>query len=538
MMNKRPLASACAMGVALLLAACSKSPSPEPAQPAGPAVISTAYGSVSGIVEGGSHAYLGLPFGKPPVGELRWRAPEKPEAWTGVRDGSKFGANCYQAEARRFGPYTPEFMIDSSPVSEDCLYLNVWTPAQGGTRLPVLVFIHGGGFGGGSGSIVIYNGARLAAQGAVVVTVNYRVGAFGFLAHPALREGPDGTSGNYGLLDMVASLEWVRDNIAAFGGDPASVTVAGQSAGAMAINALLVSPQAQGLFHRVITESGTAGGRVAVPLDEAERSGSGLADKLGARTAAELRAVSAAALLEASGSGPPQPGAPPRPRLVPVVDGKVVVSDPNDPRVAPLSKVPQMSGYNRDEGRGVTLGQSSTPADFMAKVRERYGAFANRILEAYPHATDAEATQSAYLLPRDTTTVTHAVFGQLRSQSSGQPFYPYLFEHVYPGPESAQFGTFHTSEVPYIFGVLDIEGRPFTEEDQRVSRQWQAYVLGFMRTGKPEAADLPPWPASRSESLSIMGLGDQPGERAAASSPEREAILRDYVNATGFTAFL
>jgi para-nitrobenzyl esterase len=274
------------------MAACSKSPAPEAVQPAGPAVVSTMYGNVSGTVDGDSHAYLGLPFARPPVGELRWAAPAKPDSWTGVRDGSKFGANCYQAEAGRFGPYTPEFMIDSSPVSEDCLYLNVWKPAKGGTGLPVLVFIHGGGFGGGSGSIVIYNGARLAAQDAVVVTVNYRVGAFGFLAHPALRTaGPEGTSGNYGLLDMIASLEWVRDNIAAFGGDPANVTVSGQSAGAMAINALLVAPAAQGLFHRVLTESGTGGGRVAIPLDEAERSGSGLADKLGARTAAELRAL-------------------------------------------------------------------------------------------------------------------------------------------------------------------------------------------------------------------------------------------------------
>lgn len=527
------------LSIALMVATCTGTLLPDSAMAADPAVVSTQYGRVSGVRQGGSHAYLGLPFAQPPVGDLRWRAPAKPDGWTGVRDGSKFAANCYQAEARRFGPYTPEFMIDAGPVSEDCLYLNVWSPAQGGSNLPVLVWIHGGGFGGGSGSIPIYSGDRLAAKGAVVVTVNYRVGAFGFLAHPELTaESPNRTSGNYGLLDMVAALEWVQGNIARFGGDPTRVTVAGQSAGAMAINALILSPNAKGLFSRAITESGTGGGSTAIPLQEAERGGETLVGLIGTKTLADLRRAPAALILKESGSGPPVPGAPPRPRMVPVFDGKVVVGDPNDPTTQPIVRVPQLSGYNRDEGRGVTLGQKSTPAAFEESVRARFGTLAERVLAVYPHANDTEATQSAYLLPRDAATVTHALFGQARMQSAGRPFYPYLYEHVYPGPESAIFGTFHTSEVPYVFGILDQQGRPFTAEDRRISDEMQAYWLNFMRTGDPNGNGLPTWPASRGEVLEVMGLGDRAGVRPATASPERAAVLREYVKVSGYRAFL
>ena len=461
------------------------------AQATEPPVVSTAYGRVSGVLQGDSHAYLGLPFAKPPVGDLRWRAPAKADSWTGVRDGSKFPANCYQAEARRFGPYTPEFMIDNSPVSEDCLYLNVWVPRNGGSALPVLVWIHGGGFGGGSGSIPIYNGARLAAKGAVVVTVNYRVGAFGFLAHPELSaESTDQTSGNFGLLDNVAALEWVKGNISRFGGDPARVTVAGQSAGAMAINALLLSPRAKGLFSRAITESGTAAGTVLLGIKDAEREGEKLMSLVGTRTLADLRKAPAALILEKSGSGPPQPGVPPGPRLAPTIDGKIVLHDPNDPQAAVVVSVPQLSGYNRDEGRGVSLGRTSTPEAFAKSVRDGFGSYADRVLAVYPHATEKEATQSGYLLPRDVATITHAIFGQMRTQSTGQPFYAYLFDHPHPGSESALYGAFHTSEVPYVFGVLDQQGRPFTADDRRISEEMQAYWLNFMRTGNPNGSGL------------------------------------------------
>lgn len=501
-------------------------------------VVATRLGRVSGIAQGSSRAYLGLPFAQPPVGDLRWRAPAAPRAWTGVRDGSRFSANCYQADAGRFGPYTPEFM-SGPPVSEDCLYLNVWAPATAATRLPVLVWIHGGGFGGGSGSIPIYNGANLAARGAVVVTINYRVGPFGFMAHPGLSaESPDGVSGNYGLLDMVAALRWVQDNIASFGGDPRRVTVAGQSAGAMAINALLLSPAAKGLFAGAITESGTAAGRVALTLPEAEAEGVKLAGKVGAQSVADLRAIAPDVILKESGSGPPRPTGPRPLRMVPNVDGKVIVGDPFDPRTPLLNPVPQLSGYNRDEGRGVTRGTRRTPAEFETWVRAQFGGQADRLLALYPHATDAEATASGDLLPRDLTTVTHALFGEERARTAGTAFYPYLFEHIYPGPESKMYGTFHTAEVPYVFGVLDQQGRPFTDEDRRISSRVQDYWLAFMRSGAPAAPGLAPWPKSRTGGSEVMALGDRFGAIPAASTPERAAALRDLVLEQGFRAFL
>jgi para-nitrobenzyl esterase len=524
------------VGLAALVAA-ALSHAPVLAQGARP-VVATVQGQVSGVRQAGAEAFLGIPFARPPVGALRWREPMKLEPWRGVRDGSKFGANCYQAPAQRFGPYTPEFMIDASPVSEDCLYLNVWRPAGGGKDLPVLVWIHGGGFGGGSGSIPIYDGARLAAKGAVVVTINYRVGAFGFLAHPALSaESPLGTSGNYGLLDMIAALQWVRDNAARFGGDPVRVTVAGQSAGAMAINGLMLSPFAKGLFARAVAESGTAAGSVVIGRADAEREGQALATKLGASTAADLRRLPAQAVLDASGAGPPVAGAPPRPRLGPVVDGKVLPADPNDP-TRPLSvNAPFLTGYNRDEGRGVTLGQASTPAAFEQAVRAGFGPFADRVLALYPHATDAEATASAALLPRDMVTTTLAAWAQARARVSGQRLYVYLFEHPYPGPEAAQFGTFHTAEVPYLFGVLDQQGRPFTDDDRRISDRVQAYWLKFMRSGDPNGQGLPAWPAARDGALEVMRLGDRFAAEPAASTPERLTLLREVVAAQGYAAF-
>jgi para-nitrobenzyl esterase len=506
-------------------------------------VVMSDLGLVAGIRRGDSNAYLGIPFAKPPVGALRWRPPAAPDSWTGVRDGTHFGANCYQAPAARFGPFTHEFMIDRTPVSEDCLYLNLWTPARSLSGLPVLVWIHGGGFGGGSGSIGIYDGARIAAKGAVVITINYRVGAFGFLAHPGLTaESPRATSGNYGLLDMIAALHWVQRNAAHFGGDPAHVTIAGQSAGAMAINDLLVAPDAKGLFAGAIAESGTAASaEVLVTLSQAEAEGRTLAAKVGANSAADLRRMSAEVILKASGSGPPLPGAPRPLRMVPNMDGKVIVGNPNDP-ATPLSvNVPLLTGYNRDEGHGVTIGVQSSPAAFARAVHDRLGAQANRVTALYPHQTEPEATVSANLWSRDMVAVTLLAWAQVRTRSSGERVYPYIFEHIYPGPESERYGSFHTSEVPYVFGVLNRSDRPFDKRDDRISEQIQAYWLNFMHTGNPNGSNLPPWPAvdadTPASAWQVMSLGDHFGARAAAFTPQRCKILGEAIAKGPYAAF-
>jgi para-nitrobenzyl esterase len=499
------------------------------AQPAA-AVIATEQGRVSGVPDLASDAYLAIPFARPPVGPLRWRPPEAPAVWNGVRDGSHFSANCYQAPATGFGPFTPEFMADG-PVSEDCLYLNVWKPTGPAKNLPVLVFIHGGGLGGGAGSIPIYNGARLAAKGAVVITINYRLGAFGFLAHPELTaESPRKTSGNYGLLDTIAALKWVRANVSCFGGDPANVTVSGQSAGAMLVNDLLMSPEAKGLFSAAIAESGTGAGIAAPPLAAAEAVGVEFAGKVGAHSLADLRAAPASTILEFSGAGPPKPGEPRRLGFVPTADGKVITANPNNPRAEISVDVPFLTGWNRDEGAGLSgMTKSTSPAQFESAVRGVYGSFAERVLAAYPHANDAEATQSANLLPRELTLASLALWAEARTTTSGQRVYVYQFAHTYPGPDSAEYGAFHTAEVPYIFGVLDQQGRPFNDADRAVSEQMQAYWLGFMTTHKPTAPGRPAGPPIEAGRLRILQLGDTSEVRPAVSTPERLAILKAFI---------
>jgi len=255
-------------------------------------VVATKSGSVQGVHRDPVDVFLGVPYAEPPVGALRWRAPVAVKAWSGVRNATEFGASCYQGwPARQFGPYTAEF-VDTPRHAEDCLFLNIWAPARSSAKAPVMVWIHGGGFGGGSGALSIYDGSHFAAQGIVVVTINYRVGPFGFLAHPELTREAHGTGvGNYGLQDMIEALRWVRGNIEAFGGDPARVTIMGQSAGAMAVNDLIVSPLAKGLFARAIAQSGSGMGIPSIPLAEAERNGEKFAKAAGVATLAELRTL-------------------------------------------------------------------------------------------------------------------------------------------------------------------------------------------------------------------------------------------------------
>jgi para-nitrobenzyl esterase len=496
-------------------------------------VIMTDDGPIRGSVAHGVASYLGIPYAKPPVGALRWRAPQPPGVWGHVREAVRFGPSCYQGPPVPFGPDGPEFLI-SLPVNEDCLYLNVWTPIRRKGKLPVYVFIPGGAFLSGSGSVPIYNGTNLAAKGVVVVTMNYRLGVFGFLALPALtRESDIGSSGNYGLEDVIAALRWVHANIAHFGGSRSLVTVAGQSAGAMIVNDLLVSNSAKGLFARAIAESGSGMGLPLMTLSEAERWGMGFQKVAGVTNVAQLRALSTAklyrvamayqlALLKRLKGG--NAAAAPVLLFAPNVDRRFLSVDPEGD-TDPQSNVPLLTGFNSNEAAGVP---GMTPEAFIATVRKRYGAFAGRFLALYPHATAQEATASAAVLTRDRYMASLVFFSQARTQASGEIVYDYLFDHAYPGPDAAKFGAFHTAEVPYVFGALKQKGRLFSAADFDVSRQLQTYWINFMKTGDPNADDLSRWPRAGNSAGLVMGLGNHLGARSAVSSPARLALFRDY----------
>lgn len=494
-------------------------------------VANTTGGVLAGKSLDGVDAFLGVPYAAPPVGPLRWTAPQPAPTWSGQRDATRFGAACYQELAGAWGPYTSEF-IAGPPISEDCLFLNVWKPAQARGKLPVLVFIHGGAFAGGAGHVAAYDGAQLAKRGLVVVTINYRVGALGFLAHPALTAEGQG-SGNYGLLDQVAALRWVQANAAGFGGDAARVTIAGESAGAASVNYLQVMPAAKGLFARAISISGASMAIDMPRLSAGEQNGLALGERLNARTAGELRAVPAERIVAAaridrsSGSG--------RLLYVPHLDGTVVPADPAQPAAARASRVPLLTGFNADEmiDPGVR-----TPADLERSLRARYGDFAARLLELYPHASDAEAMASNTLIARDRYMAGLLIWAAARGKSSGDPIYLYRHDWPYPAARGGQsWGAFHSSSLPYLFGNLGLGERAFGPADQALSRRWQDVILAFARTGEPG----PDWTAVGPATTQVMAFGQTQGLSAstgpvstpAVSTPERLSAWRAYAASGG-----
>lgn len=490
----------------------------------------TASGAVEGIEKDNAEAFLGVPYAAPPVGANRWRAPGKVTSWKGVRAATQFAPACYQGIAKPWGPYSEDF-VASAPISEDCLYLNVWKPAGAQTKLPVLVFIHGGGFGGGAGSLPVYDGAKLAAKGAVVITINYRVGVFGFLAHPALTaESDTHSSGNYGLLDQIAALRWVQKNAARFGGDAGNVTVSGESAGAASVNDLQVSPLAKGLFQKAISFSGATMAVDLPSIESGEQVGMDLAAKLGAADAKALRDIPAERLVEATRFVPGASSGPPRLVYVPHLDGHVVPVDPDSPVAPRVNRVPLLTGFNGEEMIDLSV---RTTADFERAVHGRYGDFADRLLALYPHATDAEAQASNALLARDRYMSGLLVWARKRATSPQDPIYLYRHDHPYPpiagGPA---FGAFHSSHLAYVFGNLGLGNRTFGPEDGHVSANWQDIIMAFLRTGNPAPSGLP-WPAAHDETREVMGIDADLAVTYAVSSRERYVALREYAAAGG-----
>ena len=493
----------------LATAACERTaPEPQASAPpaAAPAGIAEPIKLDAGLLAGGTesspgvHAYKGIPFAAPPVGELRWREPQPVAAWQGTRDASQFGNVCLQAAGPTEGPNARlniAVLPDSPPLSEDCLYLNVWTAAASATeRRPVMVYFFGGAFTEGAGSVPLYDGDALARKGAVVVTMNYRLGPYGFFVHSALTaESPHHASGNYGLMDMLASLRWVQSNIAAFGGDPNNVTVFGQSAGAMAIASLVASPEAKGLMHRAISQSGAwmgLGPAAAMRTrEQAEDVGSKAATDAGITTVEQLRAMSADDVTEKFRSAGM------------IVDGWVIPEDPSTTFAAGRQNaVDVLVGSNKDEA---FFAGARTVQQFEEQARARWGAVADQYLALYPHATDEEAQASSAQTSNDGTFWHMRLYADYQVQR-GNKAYLYFFAQNPPAAAGQPpFPAAHASEVPYVFNNVgelplfpdrsDPKLAAASEPDLKLADQMSSYWVNFARTGDPNGAGLPTWQA-------------------------------------------
>ena len=453
--------------------------------------------------------FKSIPFAAPPVGDLRWRAPQPVVPWKGLHATDKYPPSCVQDIPSANPPWTYEFMPHNE-IGEDCLYLNVFTPASSaGKKLPVFVWIYGGGFHQGGTATPVYDGEGLAKKGLVVVTVNYRVGVLGFLAHPELtQESGRHSSGNYALLDLIAALRWVQKNIAQFGGDANNVTIAGQSAGGAAVHDLTASPLARGLFQRAIVESGGStvgrGGMSGQPesLAAAESDGVKFAESKGAHSLAELRAMSWQQLIEAG----PGPAA----RFGPIVDGDVlpagfmsVIADGKQNDVVTLT------GSALGELGGIPGPQKPvTASGFQAWARQRYGDDADEFLKLYPAATDEEAQAALKQSSVDQSLVAQYLWARVRARTARTKVYEYLWDHALPGPDAAKYGAFHSSELPYTLNNLRTSDRPFTEDDRRIAAMMSSYWANFCATGDPNGKGLPFWPVV-DEKPQVMEVGDK-----------------------------
>jgi para-nitrobenzyl esterase len=516
---------------AILLASIPVSIGGAPAPDGIDAPVRVAGGQVVGVAgrDPAIRVFKGLPFAAPPVGPARWRAPQPVVAWQGVKKADQFGANCMQTIVEEKKPWTYEFMAHGA-VGEDCLFLNVWTAARSASeKRPVFVYIHGGANTEGSGSVPTYDGEGLARKGVVVVTVNYRLGVLGFFTHPELTtESAAHASGNYALLDLIAALQWVKAHIAGFGGDPANVTVGGQSAGASNTHSLVASPLAKGLFHRAIAQSGSSlatAGRGPRTLADQEQLGVAFAQAKGARSLAELRAMSWPELTA------PTPGATPPPggfRFGVVLDGHVLKASPFDAFAAGTQHdVPTLTGLNRHEN-GATPTPTVTAEAFQKQARERYGDLADEFLALYPAATDEQARVAQNESAWDQARMSMRLWALHRARTAKTPAFTYYWDHALPGPDVATYGAFHTSEVPYVMDALGMSTRPFTDADRRIADTLSSYWANFMRTGDPNGKGLPRWPAVAAAPAQTMQVGDTNAAIPVAGSPARQAFFEKY----------
>lgn len=513
--------------------------------------------------------YKGVPFAASPVGELRWRPPQPHASWQGVRTADHFGSIC------------PTPRASQEPMDEDCLFLNVWTGATSSSeRRPVMVWFYGGGFIMGSGSDPLHDGEGLARKGVVLVTINYRLGALGFLATPALSKesglprdslraalplgrAPSGhnASGNYGLLDEIAALQWVQRNIAAFGGDPRRVTIFGHSAGAGSVNFLSMSPLATGLFHQALAES-----QVRYPqdpelrylsmswrsLDAAEKAGVSYIKGLGAQSLEDLRARPWQELLV--GTDAPDidvhTGSEARPPLFrPVVDGWVIPQNFSETFAKHAhNAVSFVTGNNLDEGGaapetafaplrssdaqpGIRIGSPHphvTLRSFVSAARFKFGSMADEFLKLYPATSDDEAARASNNAIRDNSRVSTYLWARQWTRIYGKPVYTYFWTHAPPGPDHDRRGAYHGSEINYAFNNLYATDKPWTEEDRRIAAVMSSYWANYAANGNPNGEGLPHWPAFDPKSFTVMELGNHFGPIPIADEACRDFWRRFF----------
>jgi para-nitrobenzyl esterase len=469
-----------------------------------PAIIRVTGGLISGTQNqaGDVRIFRGIPFAAPPVGDFRWKAPQAVKPWAGVRRCDAFGPSPIQDVPAPFGPWSAEYLIPKEPISEDCLYLNVWTGATAAKPRPVLVWIYGGGFASGGSGVPIYDGAATAQKGIVFVSINYRVGALGFMAHPELtKESGTNASGNYGLMDQIAALQWVKQNIAAFGGDPNNVTIAGQSAGSMAVNCLVASPLAKNLFNKAIAESGANFARPNPSLQQAEESGQKFMQTLGVTSLAELRAKSASEILKQNSA-----------MRGPIIDGYVLPAPIADIfSVGKQNKVALLTGWNEDEG--LVFGALKKAETYRQQVQQQYTTNAQNYLSHYPASSDAEAAQSQRNISRDMIFGVQNYRWATVESEQGHPVYVYRFTRKLPATgQYSEYGAFHTGEVAYAYDNLtfiDWQLRPLDATDAELARQMATYWANFIKTGNPNGKGLATWPAYSTKTKPVMMLGNK-----------------------------
>ena len=507
-------------------------------------------GEVKGVVADGVSSFKGIPFAAPPIADFRWKAPQPLKAWKGVLKADSFAPACMQTIgniARLSG--APE------KVSEDCLYLNIWTAAKNeGEKRPVMVWIYGGGFTGGMTSVPIYDGTKLAQKGVVFVSIAYRVGPFGFLAHPELSRESGKGSGNYGLQDAITGLQWVKENIERFGGDPSCVTIFGQSAGGTLVSMLAASPAAKDLFHRVISESGASfapprvrrePGLTVPTLAAAEFTGKDFLDKLGATDINAARALSAQKLQDS-------PAASTQGTFWPVADGDILPGDQYELYLAGrFNDTPILVGTNSDEGAAFARSPSSAKL-FEQYVRNNFGSEADEILSVYPHANDFEASQSTKDLGRDNIFAWHTwTWARLQSLKGKNKAFVYYFDHRTPLSQGS--GASHSAELPYVFGNLrSLGGTPkmpppgFGQSprfppgggfpnagpstvEKALSDLIMSTWVNFARSGDPNGKGLPQWPAFSENQHHAMYFGvDSAGARTLPNLEKLKTFDRYY----------